>query len=418
MLFLFNKNRKLKGWQLLIMVVLFLVTVSGCSLKIPYNKAAARPEPVTETGVAVPETPFEDINEETVQEPEQKINITLTGDIMVHSDQLAYAYDSTKKTYSFAGVLSEVAPILSAGDFTIGNLETTMAGRSQGYTGYPKFNSPEQLLPELKAAGFDLLVTSNNHSMDRKEYGVLQTIKHLDEAGLKHVGTYTSQDARNQMMIIEEKGIKTAILAYTYGTNGIPLPKGKGYLINFIDFPLIKKDIEKARGLGADLVLVYPHFGTEYKRYPNEKEKKLVEDLFAAGADLVIGSHPHVIQPMLRRDLANQTGLFCAYSMGNFISGQKKQYTDSGVILNLQLAREKETGKMILEKASYVPTWVHRYKEKGRTRIRVLPVEKAIRDYQEKRDEKISPEDYTRLTQVWQETTSMLSAQGLEIQHI
>ncbi len=338
------------------------------------------------------------------------VTISLVGDIMVHSDQLGAAYDRASGGYSFRGVFDEVRTYLRAADLAVGNLETTLAGRDKRYTGYPRFNTPEEIVAALQEAGFDVLTTANNHCLDRGAAGALKTISSLEAGGIKHTGTSASEEARAEPLIIDLKGIKVAVLAYTYGTNGLPVPEDKAYLVNLLDLEQVREDIGQVRTRGADIVLVSPHCGVEYSRAPGEAEKELAAQLFAAGADIVVGSHSHVLQPMFRPDLVKEpAGLFAAYSLGNFISGQKAPNTDSGVILNLTLAKDPASGRIKLTRADYIPTWVHKYKENGRLRFRVVTVEKAIRDYQLGLDRKLTAGDYIRLQQVWQETTTLLS---------
>jgi len=403
------KNKSCSAFYLLLTAVLVLGVLIplGCRQT---NIGADQAVPAD--GSAVSQTVY--LPPETI-----KISIALAGDIMVHSDQLAYAYDRQTGTYSFAGVFDEVAEYLGAADITIANLETTLAGREKGYTGYPKFNSPEEILLSLREAGIDVLTTANNHSMDRGEYGVLKTIEHLEEAGMLHTGTFASADSRRVPLIVDVKGVKLGILSYTYGTNGLPVPRGKEYLVNLLDMRQVKQDIDLLRQEGAEVVIVNPHHGVEYRRIPGDQERQVVEELFASGADIVAGSHTHVIQPMAVRDTEREGGLFAAYSLGNFVSGQKGRYRDTGIIVTLTVEKEIETGSIRLDSAGYVPVWVHRYTDKGRLKSRVIPVEKAITDYQMGTDDWLSYEDYQRLLEVWDETlTHLAGPDGPEISHI
>ncbi len=407
----FTLFKKLKGTEvcaLIFILVVNILTFSGCQ----------QAKPVLSKAGTVDSPSAASIN---AGKPEKVvIGLSLVGDIMVHADQLASAYDNRSGKYSFHGFFEDVRDYLGSADLTMGNLETTVATREKGYSGYPQFNTPREILTALREAGFDVLTTANNHSMDRREYGILKTIEHLDEAGIKHTGTFSSAEERSKVLIIDIRGVKVALLAYTYGTNGIPVPAGKSHLVNLLDLQQIQKDVSKARAEGADVVLVSLHFGIEYRRFPGEEERQLVEEVFRAGADIIAGSHPHVLQPMVRRDLlADADGLFVAYSLGNFISGQRGRYKDSGVILNLKLEKDMATGKIRLLEAAYIPTWVHKYREKGKTRFRVVAVEKAIRDYEQRLDGRLTARDYERLQQVWQETTSLLSSpEGPSIRHI
>lgn len=405
----FGKMSKITAATTSLMLILFIsLWTAGCQNEGKYlSKATA----VTSLKINSATQP--------VRNDETSVNISLVGDIMIHSDQLAYAYDYKSRSYSFAGIFDEIKNSLSSADLTIGNLETTLAGKNQTYSGFPKFNSPEQILTALKDAGFDVLTTANNHSMDRNQYGVLKTIENLDAVNLKHTGTFSSVQERLDTLILDIKGIKIALLAYTYGTNGLPVPPEKKYLVNLFNLNTLRQDILKARQDGADIVMVCPHFGIEYQQIPDKAKLRLVEELFVAGADIVAGSHPHVLQPMGRRDLPKKSrGLFVAYSLGNFIASQRIKGTDSGVILNLQLVKNTDTGQVTLGKTSYIPTWIHKYRENGRTKFRVVEVEKAIRNYEQKMDNKITAGDYLRLKQVWQDTNSLLTSEGLEVCHV
>jgi len=302
------------------------------------------------------------------------LNISVVGDLMCHSVQFKYARVE-EDSFDFSGVFRKVKNYLSDADFTIGNLETVLAGKSKGYSGYPFFNTPDAFLDAIKDAGFDLLVTANNHALDQGEKGVLRTIRKIDEIGLNHTGTFNSQRDRDSIRIFKIHDIEFAVLAYTFSTNDVPIPDGKNYLINMIDFDLIKKDITEARWEGAEIVLVHYHYGTEYKREPVPYQKEVVNKTIEAGADIIIGGHPHVIQPVdyFKTNRAKLDTGFVAYSMGNFISNQRWQYSDAGLILNIQLVKNRNTDSIYINKITYLPTWVFKgVTEKGKEYI-ILP---------------------------------------------
>lgn len=288
------------------------------------------------------------------------ITISVVGDLMCHSPQFEYAKVG-KDSFDFTTVYRKVQKYLSSSDFTFGNLETVTAGKENGgYTGYPFFNTPASYITVLRDFGFDLLVTANNHSLDRSEKGILKTIDEINSRNLKYVGTYKSQRDRDSIRIFNIKGIKIAILAYSYGTNGNPIPKGKSYLINLIDYDLIQKDISKARSNGAELVLVHFHFGEEYKREPVQFQKEVVNKTIELGADIIIGGHPHVLQPVnfyKTKNVKLDSG-FVAYSMGNFFSNQQKRYTDAGMILTIKIKKDFTKNNIEITEVNYIPTWV------------------------------------------------------------
>ncbi|MFZ2323935.1 MAG: CapA family protein [Ignavibacteriaceae bacterium] len=288
------------------------------------------------------------------------VSITVVGDLMCHSPQFEYARVN-KDSFDFTPPFSEVKKILSASDFTLGNLETVTAGKANGgYTGYPRFNTPDSYISALANTGFDLLVTANNHSLDRSENGVIKTIDQIKKNNISYVGTYLSGKDRDSIRIFDIKGLKVAVLAYSYGTNGNPIPKGKSYLINLIDFDLIGKDISNAKINGAELVLVQYHFGEEYKREPVKFQIDVVNKTIALGADVIIGGHPHVLQPVqfFKTENAKLDTGFVAYSMGNFFSNQRKRYTDAGMILTLKVHKNFINSKIKIKEANFIPTWV------------------------------------------------------------
>ncbi|WP_400163168.1 CapA family protein [Brevibacillus sp. TJ4] len=309
--------------------------------------------------------------------PEERVTLMAVGDIMVHDQQLEAYRDGQTGSYDFMPSFVHVKPIFQEADWVIGNLETTLAGSEARYSGYPMFNSPESLAVALKEIGMTAVTTANNHSLDRREQGVLKTIDHLDELGILHTGTFASAQARDEPLLLQKGGITLALLSYTYGTNGIPIPEGKSYLVNLIDPALIKQDIEQARQKGADLVAVALHFGNEYERLPSAMQKQTAELCLQFGADIILGSHPHVVQPyewktVTREDGTEHTG-FVAYSLGNFISAQRWDYKDVGVILKLELLKAGK-GEVVIENVELIPTYVYFYRSSGKRNYVIHPV--------------------------------------------
>ncbi|REK77181.1 CapA family protein [Paenibacillus paeoniae] len=304
------------------------------------------------------------------------------GDIMSHSPQLPGAYDANTGVYDFNPFFEEVKDILGQGDWIMANLETPIGGANFGYTGYPSFNAPFELAEALKNAGFNLLSTANNHSLDKGERGLLKTLEHLKELDLQAIGTASSQEEADALIIAEQHGIRMGLLAYTYGTNGIPIPTGKPYLVNLIDEEKIRADIARLKQNGADLVTVALHFGNEYQTTPSESQKTLARALVAAGADIIAGSHPHVIQPYEviegYDDMGNEKRSLIIYSMGNFISNQRGDSKDYGVIFKVGVRKNVTENLTTLTDIEAIPTWVHRYKPDRSFRYRILPVEETL----------------------------------------
>ena len=287
-----------------------------------------------------------------------RLSLLFAGDIMGHDSQIASAYNATKKKYDYSSCFQFLRPYVDSVDLAIANLEVTLAGPP--YKGYPQFSSPDALAVTLKDVGFDVLVTANNHSVDRGRKGIERTIKVLDSLQISHTGTFKDSIAKEEQtpLMVEKNGFRLAILNYTYGTNGIPVPKPN--VVNHLDTAIMRRDLEKAKSSNPDVVIVFTHWGEEYQSLPSKNQKDLAEFCLKHGAMLVIGAHPHVLQPMEWRKEKNQ---FVAYSLGNFVSGQRKRYTDGGAMVYLELekiAYAADTAEVTIDSAGYYLAWVYR----------------------------------------------------------
>lgn len=335
------------------------------------------------------------------------ISITAVGDIMCHSVQFNYA-EVKGDSFDFNPVYREVKKYFIGSDFLFGNLETVAAGSSKGYSGYPFFNTPDDFITALKNAGFDLLTTSNNHSLDQGEKGIRRTIDIIRQNGLNYNGTFASQRDRDSIRIFNIKGIRIAFLAYSYGTNGNPVPKGKSFLINLIDFSLIHRDIKEARLKGAEIILVHYHFGEEYKREPVSSQMETVRRTIEAGADLIIGGHTHVLQPADYFKTVNaglDTG-FVIYSMGNFLSNQRWRYSDAGVIINIYLTRNFLNDSIYISKVDYIPSWVFKGNtDRGREYV-ILP---SFPGYKSSIDDYLTGDDLNSMKQSFEDCSFILT---------
>jgi len=342
------------------------------------------------------------------QKPEKELpaeditfNMAVTGDIMCHNTVYMDAYNSSKKTYDFSHMFEDIKYHLQTADLTIGNLETTFAGSKVGYSGYPTFNTPEILAKNLKKAGFDVVSTANNHSLDKGYNGLVSTIKYLDEADLSHTGTYVSEEDSQKVLIKNVKGIKVAFLSFTYGTNGIPIPKGKEYCINLNDNKTIKKQLKLAKEQEPDIICVSMHWGNEYQTKQNSTQKNLANFLFENGADIILGNHSHVPQPMEKRTIKLEDGTekeaFVIYSLGNFLANQNYRYTQDSAILNLEITKNGETGKISIEKVTYTPVYIYKDSRKSKQRFKILDIEKTIEAYESKYDTSIGKTMYNTL---------------------
>jgi poly-gamma-glutamate synthesis protein (capsule biosynthesis protein) len=298
------------------------------------------------------------------------------GDIMGHDEQIKGAWDSTNKTYNYEPVFRYIKPYIADAGIAVGNLEVTLAGPP--YKGYPQFSSPDALAIAAREAGFDVFIQANNHALDRGPSGFKRTLATLDSLNILHTGTFTDAGSRekNHPLLVEKNHISTAILNYTYGTNGLEIPPP--FVINRIDTAVIRRDLQKARLAHPDFVVVTIHWGEEYQRFPNQKQHDLADFILRHGADAIIGSHPHVVQPGEIIYAADSTiSQLVVYSLGNFVSNQRAQYKDGGIMVGIDLLK---TGPVTrIENVTYLPYWVYRADYSGKSTFYVLPV-----DYYEK----------------------------------
>lgn len=367
------------------------------------------------------DTSFFENNQNMIVEIPKKedihISMSVIGDIMCHNSQYTDAYNSTTKTYDFSYVFRDIKDYISSADIAIGNLETTFAGKEKGYSNYPRFNTPEQLATNLKDFGIDVLSTANNHSLDTNYTGLVSTLKYLDETGISHTGTYDSWASQNQILIKDINGIKIAFLAFTYGTNGIPVPEDKTYCINLIDKDLILKQINLAKEQNPDLICVNMHWGIEYQTKQNNNQEELADFLLKNGVDVILGSHPHVLQPMEKKTVTLDDGTtkdcFVIYSLGNFISGQTKENTKNSVILNINFTKNGETNKTTIDSVSYIPIYMYKDSSKKTQKFRVLDIEKSIANYENGTDKSIGQSTYSTLKT---ELTKIKKTMGENIQ--
>lgn len=309
---------------------------------------------------------------EKEEEKPKKLQIAAFGDIMMHTPQIKAGSLGGDK-YDFRSFFQEVKPYINQADLAIGNFEMTLAGSSKPYSGFPQFNAPDQIVDALKDSGVDVVSTANNHSMDTGEKGVIRTHQVVNEGGIQTAGTAPTAEQRKPL-IVEKNGIKVAFLAYTEHTNGLPVPKNKPYLVDLIgDTTQIAKDIEQAKQDGAELVCVSLHWGDEYSRKPHPRQKTIANKIFKAGADVIFGSHPHVLQPMEKMNVDGKEK-YIIYSMGNFVSNQSDPHTDEGIIVYVDVEKDPKTNHVQLKEFSYLPTFVHKYTAKGKLQYVIVPV--------------------------------------------
>ena len=335
--------------------------------------------------------------------PSNDITFTLatTGDIMCHNTNFLDAYNSSTKSYDFSYYFTDIKQYIEGADITVGNLETTLSGAKRGYSGYPTFNTPEILAKNLKDAGFDVVSTANNHCIDKGYSGIESTIDFLDDVGLAHTGTFKSKKDQETILVKDVKGVKIAFLSFTYGTNGIPIPKDKTYAVNLIDKKLIKSQIELAKKEEPDLICVSMHWGIEYQTKANKEQESLADYLFENGVDVILGNHSHVPQQMEKRKIKLDNGTtkdgFVIYSLGNFMANQNKQYTNDSAILKLEITKHKEDGKITIDKATYTPTYMYKNPSKSKKKFKILDINTEIKKYESRESGAVSKSLYNTL---------------------
>ncbi len=299
------------------------------------------------------------------------IRIAAVGDLLMHIPVINDAAIGSGR-YDFTHQFEAIRPLIEEADIAIANLETTFTGPQVPYHGFPRFNAPDDLAHSLVDVGFDVITTANNHSLDGGIDGLDRTLDVLDDAGLQATGTFRSSDPVAPLLV-EREGLQIGILNYTYGTNGLPLPVDRPEAVNLIDTSRILRDVTALRS--ADLIVVALHFGHEYHRTPSAEQIALVDTLHAAGVDIILGAHPHVLQPAEQK----RPDRFTIYSMGNFLSNQRKRYQDAGVIVDLLVTFDRLSGKRWID-ATLHPTWVERTGGPPGSRYRILPIAATLED--------------------------------------
>lgn len=326
-------------------------TVSGST-----DIAAVAPAGTTEPSSTAPSaTPT------PTTRPLRSFTIAASGDILLHTTVQAQGYaDGGGKTFDFGPMFSEVKKQISAADLAICHQETPLSADDSDVMGYPMFNAPHEIAPALAASGFDGCDTASNHSLDRGYAGVKSTLDAFDAAGLKHSGSARSAEEGASPPIYDAKGVKVGHLAYTYGTNGIPVPRSQPWLLNIINKDKMLADAHALKAAGADVVVMSIHWGTEYQTQPTAEQVDLAHALLASpDVDLILGDHVHVVQPMEK--IGDK---YVIYGMGNFLSNQSPDSdpslsasTQDGALFEWTF-QEKPLGGFAAVKATYTPTFV------------------------------------------------------------
>jgi len=331
--------------------------------------------------------------EEEIVEKTKSVKISAVGDIMFHMSQISGGYDESTDTYDYKAFFEDIKPFIEEADIAFANFEGTTAGLEDGnvYKAWPVFNVPDETLDALKYSGFDVLSTINNHSIDMGKQGIIRTIEQIGQRDMLHVGTRTSPE-EDRVLMLEENDIKIAVIAYTYGCNGLEqyLTEDElDYMVNIIDENKINQDIEYSKDNDADIIIAFMHWGGEYQRDPSVQQRNLADMMLNNGVDIILGSHPHVIQDSKTLEVDGEKK-FIAYSMGNFISNQRYEtlaheypnlnmyYTEDGVVVNIEIEKDLQKNQTVIKNVDFTPTWVNRVKVNGKYDYDVLPIENYL----------------------------------------
>ena len=374
-----NKGKLSKQWKILIILVAIVLVIFG------YFKMFNRSENIVESNKTSEVTKVTD-------NKTYSASLLACGDVMAHMPQLKAQYNTSTKKYSFDNNYKYVKKYIKNADLAMANLETTLCGDDvYAYSSYPTFNTPDALADSLKNVGFDLLSTINNHSFDMSSLGVERTLSTLKKKGFDTVGT-REKKSDDEYVIENVNGIKLGITAYSYGEikngtkylNGIKVSDEKNDLMNVFDisdvdtaFNTIYSTVKKYQK-DTDMQIVIIHWGDEYSRTPNDFQKKLAQKLCDAGVDIIIGSHPHVVEPVetiKSTDGKNET--LVIYSLGNYISNQRREYismyTEDGLMVDINIEKQGNNEAKV-KKVTCIPTWVNKYESGGKSVYEIIPV--------------------------------------------
>lgn len=343
----------------------------------------------------------------------RSVTIRSIGDIVGHIPILRSVYNAETKEYDFSPILASAKSSMGSADYTVLNVDGPMPGRkaANGYKGYPQFNTPPYLLNALKDAGVDMLTLANNHALDTYFDGLKATLDNVDKVGFDHIGTYRTQEEHDAPYIKDIGGIRIGFLNYTEGTNGLAKksdPDASVYGLRMTGNSDVFVDVAQLRAAGAEVVVVYMHWGEEYNRTVTKSLRNTAKKLVSAGADVVVGGHQHVVLPCEWLSAKSKEGedrtALVFYGMGNFLSDQRTRYRDSGCMVQFTLQDNPDTGKVEVVAPKYIPTYVHRTGTKNDYTYRVLMVGDTIADP----PSGLSSDVLNRVKQVWNEQKEVM----------
>lgn len=370
-------KKLLDGVMYVLLVILTVILAVIVFKNYTLRDVPGAEEPYVAAPEEVPRVIFPSVDDKYMPEAGENafsVNLAVAGDIVCHTGLNDEAYDAETGSYDYSAIFAEAAEILSGADYAAACLETTFPD-TKNYTGFPLFCSPEALAASLRGAGLDLISTASNHALDGYVGGLRRTLDVLENNQLAHVGTYRTQEERDAdrgVTVADIGGVKVAFLAYAYGTNGVSA-NGNDYCVNIyhedamnasgeIRYDMMEADMEYARSLEPDIIAVFMHWGSEYATEPNAEQNELADFLFREGADLILGGHTHVPEPMELREFEDKDGNkktgFIVYSLGNFVSCQNDQRTNLTAILNIELTKDPDSGESWVSGVGYTPMFM------------------------------------------------------------
>ncbi len=365
--------------------------------------------------------------------------ITNTGDMLMHNKVLASGYSAATDSYDFSRSFQYLKKYVERADYAVANLEVTLAGKDNGYkyTGWPYFNSPDVLIDNLKDVGFDMLLTANNHCYDTGTFGFHRTQQVLQEKGMNHLGTVPNENTP-LWQVLDINGIKVGMACYTYKGNDTDVVNLNGNYLRPEDSKLVsafgynrldefyaemEANIAAMEAAGAEAIVVYMHWGNEYFLTQNSWQTTIGQKLCDLGVDVIVGGHPHVVQPMelLTSKTDPDHSTVCIYSMGNAISNQRveemggdpnTEHTEDGVLFSFTLAKYTD-GTVIVESVELIPTWVRHFydAEEGHYVYQILPLDTQMADWLVSYD--LTEEDYIEVTESYDRTWALVGS-GLD----
>ncbi len=370
---------------------------------------------------------------------ESTATVGATGDMLLHDKVIRGGYDPETDTFDYSYMFTHFSRYTSMVDYAVANLEVTLICKPgtdglKGYNGYPNFNAPDEIVDALGGAGFDMLLTANNHSYDSRHDGFVRTQEVIADKGLAHIGTRPTAEDK-PYTIVEVNGIRIGMINYTYNTgikdngsvslNTIPLTVEDSALINTFSYAALEDfyaelqgHLEAMEAEGAEALVLYIHWGDEYHTYANDNQKKMAQRLCNLGIDVIVGNHAHVPQPVVlltsEEDEAHKT--LCLYSTGNSVSNihgssTRPANTEDGMLFQFTFAKYSD-GTVVLESADILPTWVLRYDdEKGVRKFLILTLDREIDDW--KTELGISDETLAQCEESYDRTMGIVG-EGLE----